>query len=131
MTIDLEIAPNLRENKLDQETYTGAGVTIHAPAGPPIADRADSLLRAAERILEYLKKVLMPDDERSDAHLNIFVDRPREGEHLSSTTGPQEAIERVGDGSRDSFLVEIHPNITESAYAVVITRGVISKWFGA
>src|SRR5258706_16419264 len=105
MTIDLEIAPNLKENKLDPETHSGAGVTIHVPAGSPPADRAESLLRAAERILEYLKKALLPDDERSDAHLNIYVGSPREGEHLDTTAGPEESSERDGNDSRESVPI--------------------------
>src|SRR5437016_4845548 len=71
-----DAAPPETENTIDWLTLKGADITLNVPELSPAARRAPEELRDSEHILQALKKLLSPDDERASAHIELYIGSP-------------------------------------------------------
>jgi ABC-type multidrug transport system fused ATPase/permease subunit len=133
MTIRCETTPEMDGTGRVWQTYAGTNLTIHVPQGSSRAERAPEELRKAEQVVEALRKLLTPPEERAwepvDIYLMDSMDPAPEAFSGagSNGNGRERPKERPGDAP---ILSTVHPEAAGEPLARPLTRHLVARWFG-
>ena len=97
---------------------TGKRVDIAAPAGSALAQQAERLARAADRIVGTLQQMLDPEQAREADRLEVYVVAP--GEALPAETEALNGLGAVVVREPDGGTAMVEP----------IVRALVARWYG-
>jgi ABC-type multidrug transport system fused ATPase/permease subunit len=116
------------------EAFAGTHVTLYALQGSSATERAGETLREAEQIIEALRRLLSPEEERNGAPVCIYLTDPTAPteDRLFTKASVGEALSRQEETSgSESLSSVVFSEESPGQRASLLTRHLIGRWFGA